>query len=60
MLQIPTCMIVGSMDDAIKMAKGEANELMKTLENRRMHNIQDCAMFQLAERKIRKKQRGED
>ena len=60
MLAIPTCMIIGSMNDALKMAKGEANDLMEQLEKRRMCSIQDCAMFELAEKKFKAKQRGEE
>ena len=55
MLQLPTCMMRASMDDALKMAKGEANELMEELEKKRMHSIQDCAMFDEAYRKYNEK-----
>ena len=56
MLQLPTCMMRASMDDALKMARGEADELMKELETRRMHSIQDCAMYDEALREFQEKQ----
>ena len=48
------------MNDALKMAKGEANDLIEQLESRRMCSIQDSAMFELAAKKLMAKQRGEE
>ena len=46
LLQIPPCMIQGSLHDALKMGSGEGQIIIDYLMQQRMYDVEDCQSYQ--------------
>lgn len=58
MLYIPTCMIQGSLDDAVKMPAGKGEHIIQYLEQHRLFNVEETLQHEAFTRESWKQLRG--